>query len=160
MDRESIAGVNSPALQGVFTGQFAHSLDPKKRLTIPSGWRDQVGEPRRLLVLPGIEAKCLYVYPSRDAMQRMQKFTDISIADGKARQFARVIGSRSELVEWDVQGRIRVKDDLLEYAELSNQVVLVGVFNAFELWNPDRFKQQIGLSDQASLGEAARYVGF
>ena len=30
---------------GMFVGEFSHNLDPKRRLTIPSVWRAQVGEP-------------------------------------------------------------------------------------------------------------------
>ena len=38
--------------QGIFVGRFTHSLDPKKRLTIPAVWRAQVGTPKSLYVLP------------------------------------------------------------------------------------------------------------
>ena len=135
-------------------------MDSKKRLTIPSDWRELVGVPKRLFVLPGVNDKCLCVYPSREMTRRLEKLRNLSIADTKGRQLARTLASRSDLVPWDTQGRIRIKDDLLEYAELINQVVLVGTFDGFELWNPDRWKQVIDATDQGGLGEAAQYVGF
>jgi division/cell wall cluster transcriptional repressor MraZ len=73
---------------------------------------------------------------------------------------ARTLASRSDLVPWDSQGRIRIKDDLLNYADLTNQVVLVGTFDGFELWNMDQWNEQQQQVDQNSLGEAAQYVGF
>ena len=146
--------------QGVFVNTYAHSLDSKKRLTIPADWRELVGVPRRLFVLPGVNVKCLCVYPAREMTRRLEKLRNLSIADEKGRQLARTLASRSDLVPWDSQGRIRIKDDLLNFADLVNQVVLVGTFDGFELWSPDQWKQQSGSMDQMGLGEAARYVGF
>ena len=134
-------------------------MDTKKRLTIPSDWRELVGVPNRLFVLPGVNDKCLCVYPAREMTRRMERLRNLSIADRKGRQLARTLASRSDLVPWDSQGRIRVKDELLDFAELKKDVVLVGTFDGFELWNPDTWKS-IANMDQDSLGEAAQYVGF
>jgi MraZ protein len=158
-DRDTMSG-SDMAGQGVFVNTYTHSLDPKKRLTIPSDWRELVGVPRRLFVLPGVNDKCLCVYPAREMTRRLEKLRNLSIADEKGRQLARTLASRSDLVPWDTQGRIRIKDDLLVYARLENQVVLVGTFDGFELWSPDLWKQQLQSSDQSHLGDAARYVGF
>ena len=92
--------------------------------------------------------------------RRMERLRNLSIADEKGRQLARTLASRSDLVPWDSQGRIRIKDTLLEFAELQNQVVLVGTFDGFELWNPDTWNKQLDTMSQSNLGEAARYVGF
>lgn len=146
--------------QGVFVNTYTHSLDSKKRLTLPADWREVVGVPRRLFVLPGVSVRCLCAYPAREMTRRLEKLRNLSIADDKGRQLARALASRSDLVPWDSQGRIRIKDDLLDYAELVNQVVLVGTFDGIELWSPDRWKEQMGSMDQPQLGDAARYVGF
>jgi len=145
--------------QGVFVSHFTHSLDPKKRLTIPSEWRAQIGSPRSLYVLPDVQQKCLCIFPSGEMTRRLEKFRHHSIADSKARQFARVLASQSDLVSWDSQGRIRIKDSLLDSADLVDQVVLVGAFDRFELWNPEVFEEAGGM-DQAGIREAAKYVGF
>ena len=160
MENRNISAANEMAGQGVFVNTYTHSLDSKKRLTIPSDWRELVGVPRGLFVLPGVNDKCLCVYPAREMTRRLEKLRNLSIADEKGRQFARTLASRADLVPWDSQGRIRVKDELLGYADLVNQVVLVGTFDGFELWSPDRWKEQTGSLDQPDLGEAARYVGF
>lgn len=145
--------------KGVFVSSFRHSLDPKKRLTIPAEWRDQVGTPNSLYVLQDVHEKCLCVYPAAEIMNRMKNIRQHSIADRKARQFARVLASKSDLVTWDSQGRIRIKDELLNYANLVDEAVLVGAFDCFEIWNPDRLKEAGGLDD-GSIKDAAQYVGF
>ncbi len=160
MENKDIAGPGEAAAAGVFVNIYTHSLDSKKRLTIPSDWRELAGVPKRLFVLQGINEKCLCVYPAREMTRRLERLRNLSIADDKGRQFARTLASRADLVPWDSQGRIRIKDDLLDYANLVNQVVLVGTFDGFELWNPDLWKQQSGSMDLPRLGDAARYVGF
>ena len=144
---------------GMFVGEFRHSLDPKRRLTIPSVWRSQVGTPRSLYVLPDFEHKCLNVFPAGEMIHRLARVRERAMADGKVRQFARVLGEASELLSWDSQGRIRIKDRLLEFAGLVDRVALIGALDRFELWNPDNRGGVDGF-DQASLREAAEYVGF
>ena len=145
---------------GIFVGNFTHSLDPKRRLTIPAEWRDQVAAAGSLYVLPGIYEKCLYVFPAREMLRRLERVRSHSVADPKARLFMRTLGSRSDLVTWDTQGRIRIKDELLEHAQLTDLVVMAGAFEKFELWSPELWKAANAVVDQATMDDATRYVGF
>ena len=103
-------------------GDFTHSMDPKKRLTIPSEWRESTGAPYGLYVMPDLEGQgFLIVFPAQEMVHRLQSIRNLSIADAKGRQFARILGSRSQMVSWDTAGRIRINDSLLEHAKLSDQ---------------------------------------
>ena len=159
MDAIDTALEQEIAGQSVFVSRFTHNLDPKRRLTIPSNWRAQVGEPKSLYVLPHLHECCLSVIPASVMVDRIRKMREHSIADRKARQFARVLASQSDLVSWDAQGRIRVKDELLELAQIKERAVLVGAFDSFELWSEENFEESVGM-DRASLQEAAEYVGL
>ncbi len=158
-------GVNMSAVMDggggtFFTGEYEHSLDPKRRLTIPSEWREVVGEPRKFFILPGVESKCLSLYRVPDFMGKLRRLQEHSIADPKARQMARILGSRSSFLGWDSAGRIRIKDDLLEYAELSQKVVLLGALDRIELWSPGNWGALKSESDMDGLEEAVRYVNL
>ena len=146
--------------RGVFVNSYTHYLDSKKRLTIPAVWREMVGAPRQLFVLQGVNDQCLCVYPAQELLRRMERLRNLSIADDQGRQFARALASRAELVPWDSQGRIRVKDELLEYAGLVNEVVLSGTFDGFELWSPERWQQRMKDVDRETVAKAARSVNF
>jgi MraZ protein len=145
--------------QGVFVGRYVHSLDNKKRLTIPSVWRAQIGDPKGLYVLPDIQHVCLLVFPAAEMVRRLQKMRNYSMADDTARRFARVLASQSDILSWDSQGRIRIKDELLAFAELVDEVVLAGAFDRFELWSPDKIGAE-GTVQRAELLDAAKYVGL
>ena len=152
--------VSVEMVQGIFTGTTTHFLDPKKRLTIPSEWRDQVGVTNNLYVLPDLVGRrFLNVFTAREMVKRLQSIRNLPVADEKGRQFARLLGSQSQLVPWDSAGRIRINDALLEEAKLSDKIVLVGVFDHFELWNPDLWKESESKKVE-DLREAAQYVGF
>ncbi len=160
MESEDIGRSDEMLGKGVFVNTYTHYLDSKRRLTIPAVWRELVGVPRRLFVLQGVNDQCLCVYPARELIRRMERLRNLSIADEQGRQFARALASRAELVPWDSQGRIRIKDDLMAFAGIENEVVMAGTFDVFELWSPERWKEKTGPSDPVRMREAARYVGF
>ena len=144
---------------GAFVGQYTHSLDGKKRVTIPSDWREAAGNPV-MFVLPGLNEKCLYVYTLREMAQRIEKVRAASIANAQAQQLLRNFFPRADRVVLDGQGRIRVKDALLDHAGIINQMVLVGVGSRFELWSPESWNEQSTQLDQSKFAEAAQYIGF
>ncbi len=147
-------------IQNVFVDTFVHALDAKKRLTIPSEWRAFVGAPERLFVLPSTVERCLCVYPARMMARRLQKLYELSEVDANMQNHMRELSANANLVPWDAQGRIRIKDNLLDHAQLTSEVVLVGVFTRFELWSPELWKQKQPVIDQQKLGTAARSVGL
>lgn len=158
MDKADSVDLSSGVPLGLFTSRYLHALDPKKRLTIPSDWREQVGAPSRLFAMLSLdEPFCVKVYRAHDMAQRLEKFRRNSLADKKAQTFARTLGEFSDYVTWDTQGRIRVKDILLDKAGLTEQVALVGAFDHFELWNPERL-QTTEATDRAQMADAVRYI--
>jgi MraZ protein len=151
----------------MFVGDFTHSLDTKKRLTIPSVWRAQVEAPKTFYVLPDPNQHCLNLYPSKEMLPKLEKIRRLSMSDAKARHYARILGRASDLVSWDSQGRIRIKDNLMDFAGLKDEVVMVGAIDRIELWSPDAATamwREADLSDaaidQKVLKEAGDYVGM
>ncbi len=145
---------------GAFVNQYLHTLDPKRRLTIPSEWRDLVGQPARLYILPGVRDRCLAVLPAREMMRRLgESRSRLKLSDHNARQFNRVLASRADLVTWDTAGRIRIKEPLLEYARIGSQAILAGAFEGFELWNPELW-QASGAMDQEQFADVAGILGL
>lgn len=148
----------APDAGGAFMGFFEHQLDPKKRLTIPADWRELVGPMARLFVLPGIGEPCLYLYPAAEFNRRLDKLRALSIADRDGRALARALGSRSDYLGWDGQGRIRISDRLLAHAGVKRQVVLNGAIDRFELWTPDNWaRQDAGLTEASLVGQVEHH---
>ena len=146
-----------------FLGSFVHALDGKKRLTIPSEWRALTGAPPQLVVLPSVSdndsERCLWVYPARVWNLRLAPLRQVSSADD-VRRAMRVLASRSEILTWDAAGRLRIRDELLKHAGLTGQVMLVGAFERFELWEPEQWKQQEGTVDSTAMKRAVQSIGL
>ncbi len=139
-----------------FASEFLHSLDEKKRIIIPSIWREIVGEPKSIYVIPGLNEPCLYLYPTKQWNARLTRLQQTSYSEPKVRMFLRVLASQSEVVSWDTQGRIRIKDDLLRHAKLVSEVKLVGAWDRFELWSPEEWQKALASVDQATMEEGRR----
>lgn len=159
MEKEGTEVVAGQAASIGFTGAFEHSLDGKRRLIIPSAWRQKIADPA-LFVFPGVDSKCLYAITAEDMRIKLERFRSVSVADAAAQQFARTFFSKAAEIPLDGQGRIRITDPLLDFAEIEGQVVLAGVGNRFELWRPETWRSYQASLDQKSFAEAARYIGF
>ena len=161
MGQHSIDGAQEGlAGGGLIVSHFAHYLDPKKRLTIPAQWRELVGEPSTLYIMPGLKnEKCLYVYPAREMPRLLERLRGIGSGDQKAKAFARFLGYKSDYVSWDPQGRIRIRDDLLAFAGLTACVEMHGAWNHIELWNKEEFNRWKAEQavDQTSMADMQRY---
>lgn len=150
---------SAPGMAGLM-GTFEHALDRKKRLTIPSDWRTMTGNPAQLVVLPSVLDPCLWVYPVRIWNSRLgPKLHQVSSADEEIRRSMRALASESELLPWDAAGRLRIRDGLLDHAGLTDQVVLVGAFERFELWEPEKWKQQRAV-DATAMKKAIQSLGL
>ena len=112
--------------KGFLLGRYDHALDPKKRFTIPAGWRQILGDPQYVFVLAPL---------------------------------LQTIGSSSEMPLLDVQGRIRISDKLLQFANLTTTVAMVGAVRKIELWRPEALPPEDKV-DQAEFGEALMAAGF
>jgi MraZ protein len=135
--------VQESAVPADFMGTNATNLDAKNRFTVPSRWREALGNEKTLYLMPGIGEgeQCLWVYPKAVFAPKLAKLRAASMADKGARAVARLFAGGSVDCEWDSQGRIRLTDHLLEHANLKKDIQIVGAFSRFEIWEPELYKQ-------------------
>jgi len=137
-------------------GEYTHTLDPKKRLSLPSKWRDELG--RTLVVTRGLD-NCLFVYPLSQWHKISEKIGQLSIGQADTRSFNRFFLSGAVEVGVDSVGRILVPDFLKDFAKLDSKVVLAGIHDRVEIWDEKRwieYKTQIEAGADAlaeKLGE-------
>lgn len=117
-------------------GRFDHALDPKRRLTIPSIWRKAMGNPDFVYAMPDRKERCINLMPKAEMDVLLSKIREKALFDPALNRVFQVIGSMSEQLDLDVQGRIRISDKLLQYANLTTTVAMVGSFRMIKLWDP------------------------
>jgi MraZ protein len=119
-------------------GEYKHTLDPKKRLSLPSKWRKELG--RKLVVTRGLD-NCLFVYPLPEWQKITEKIGQLPLGQADTRSFNRFFLSGAVEVEVDSVGRILVPDFLKDFATLATNVVLAGIHNRIEIWDEKKWSE-------------------
>jgi len=126
---------------GALVGSHERNLDPKKRLTIPSAWRHALGSDY-VYVMKEEGAPCLRLVPKGVFESRLAEIQEEPLSDDDLNDVLEKIGEDSELLEFDVQGRIRISDRLLAHANLNGTVVMKGAVRMARLWAPENVPQR------------------
>ena len=150
---------STKAESSVLVGRSDHALDPKKRLTIPSGWRADMGNPKFVYVMPDRKERCLNLLPKAEMDVLLGKIREKALFDPALNRVFQVIGEQSERLDLDVQGRIRISDRLLQFANLTTTVAMVGSFRMIKLWDPSALRPA-GEVDIAALDAAFEAAGL
>ncbi len=69
----------------------------------------------------------------------------------------RIIGSASTQVTLDKAGRICVPEELAKAADIKGEVVLVGLLDRFEIWEPSRYAK-VQAADAVLAAEAFKLM--
>ncbi len=118
-------------------GEYTHNIDAKKRLSLPSKWRKELG--KSLVVTRGLD-NCLFVYPLKEWEKITEKIGQLPLGQADTRGFNRFFLSGAVEVEVDSVGRILVPDFLKEFARLQEgKIVLAGIYNRIEIWGENQW---------------------
>ena len=131
--KQSVA-VSTESSSGVLLGRHDFALDPKKRFTIPSEWRSFMGPV--VYVMPDRKERCLNLYPKAEMDALLAKLRQKALLDPALNKVYAKLGAVSQQLSLDVQGRIRICDRLLQFANLTTTVAMVGSFQMIKLYDP------------------------
>lgn len=131
----------------MFIGEFQHNLDSKGRMAVPAKFRQKLTG--GAIITRGLD-HCLFVLGSKEWEALAQKLISLPLAQMNSRAFVRLMLSGAVDAELDKQGRILIPDYLREYAGLKKQVVVAGIYNRFEVWDSDIWKQYKTKTESAS----------
>lgn len=139
-------------------GEYNHTLDPKKRLSLPSKWRKELGS--KLVITRGLD-NCLFVYPLKAWQTITEKVGALPLGQADTRSFNRFFLSGAVEVEVDKIGRILIPDFLKDFAGLETKVILAGIHDRVEIWDEKKwndYKKKIeGQADE--LAEKLGSIG-
>jgi MraZ protein len=122
-----------------YTDCYAHSFDPKGRITVPSEWRDEPFE-KTLYIFPSRE-NCVKVYPASWLGDLQREVSKLKAADPQ-RKGVEDLAMTAQTAAFDAQGRIMVKEKLREGAGLKKDVMLVGRLDHFQIWDLEIFEKR------------------
>lgn len=125
-----------------FKGTYPHTLEPKNRIILPAKMRAQfTPEDKNTVVMTRGFEPCIYIYPAGEWQKLEEKMRALSVMDTETRKFIRMILGFALDCELDKQGRLVIPQPLLQYAAIDKEVIIIGMLNWIELWNPQRYEE-------------------
>ncbi len=146
--------------QHAYAGTFRHAMDNKHRVTIPARWRQGGGGEEQFYVMPSPDGGFLYALPPSE----FQKVYDTINSDPRIpapdrRRFARHFFSQAQHCVVDRQGRLLLPDEFCRQAGLETDLVLVGTYDRFEVWNPARW-ERTRTNETSTFQQVASLIGL
>ena len=124
----------------LLTGTFRRALDAKQRIAVPKRLRGSFDATERaaLFIAPGTDGS-LALYTEEAFSELGSKLAATSPNGQDVRAFSRLFYSQAQRVELDGQGRFRIPEELCQLAGLAKEVILVGVGDRLEIWDPEQW---------------------
>ena len=131
-----------------FIGEYAYSLDSKGRVNIPAKFRQSLSADSQntFVITRGLDP-CVWVYPLEQWKEIENNLRNLSSVKNIHRTFVRDTARYASPSTYDKQGRITLTPSLTEYAGLEKDVLIIGMINKIEMWNPNTLK----MVDQQNL---------
>ncbi len=124
-------------MAGIFIGEYEHTLDEKKRVSLPKAFRDSLG--KKMILTHGLD-NCLFVFPREGWEKAIENLRDVSYTKADTRDFSRFLFSSAVELEPDSAGRILISDHHKVFASLKRSIVFAGVSNRVEIWDAAAWK--------------------
>lgn len=126
----------------MFLGEYQTRFTGKGRIVLPKQIRQELGEDKAIVLSRGFEG-CIWGFSKKGFAEEAKKQLEISATEMGARYLRRYLFSASILAELDIQGRFIIPANLLTYAKLTQEAVVIGAGDHFEVWNIDFWKKHL-----------------
>ncbi|MCX6151651.1 MAG: division/cell wall cluster transcriptional repressor MraZ [Ignavibacteriales bacterium] len=131
-------------------GSFKYAIDSKNRVSIPAKLRKYIdGEGNnKFYINRGVE-KCIDIYPSSQWKELADKLEHLNPFNSKDSMFLRVFLQKASEETLDSQFRILLPQNLIEHAEIENEVFILGAIKKIEIWNPSNYEKYLQQQDES-----------
>lgn len=124
----------------MFLGTFEPNLLEKGRIALPKKIREELGAGRMILTI-GFE-ECIFGFGERvwDDVTKPE-LTRPLFSDKEGRDLRRKMCAQAVHVELDAQGRCVLPSQMLEFAGISQGLVIIGAGDHFEIWSKQKWQE-------------------
>jgi len=144
----------------MFRGRFEHTIDSKGRVSVPAKFREILAEKSDDRVMVTNLNGCLVAYPYEEWKRMEERMSSQSTGKKDARAFRRFYISAAVELTIDKLGRILIPPTLRSYAQLEKDVIFAGMIETFEIWNKERFTEEIRKVEDDSEGMAETFAAL
>ena len=150
---------NSKERRRLFKGQYIYSIDAKGRISIPAKLRKHVSaEANDTFVMTQGTSTCIDIYPLDQWQKFEEKLQGLNPFNPDEAKFIRMIMQHAFDDKLDAQSRILIPQNLIEYAKIEKDVLILGAFKKIEVWNPKVYKDYLTGSSETYEQIAAKVM--
>ena len=143
-----------------FLGEFSCAIDNKNRLRVPAGLLKQLlpADMGRFVVNRGFE-KCLVLYPITEWDRVFARINKLNTFKKENREFKRSFLRGATELALDTAERVLIPRQLMEYADIENEVILAANGSIIEIWNPTVYDAMLSEDSDKYSDLAERVMG-
>ena len=136
-------------------GTHTPKLDDKGRIILPAKFRDELADG---VVITRGQEHCLYVFSAKEFQDVHDKVRQAPVTSEEARRYLRVFLSGASDETPDKQGRVLVPALLREYADLTKELVIIGVGSRAEIWDAAAWQTYLASNEETFASQAQEVI--
>ena len=142
-----------------FTGEHECKLDAKGRLVLPSRLKSVLPEASKksIIVRKGFESN-LILYPITEFQNIYTRINSLNEFSSEQRKLKRNLFSGISQVDFDSNCRFLIPKNMIFHCGIEKEVILIGVGNIIELWNPMTYKNNLIKDSKEFSSLAQKYL--
>jgi MraZ protein len=123
----------------MYLGHYQLFLEKDRHLVIPEPFRDLFAD--GAFVTRGFEQNLL-IMSDKVFQEIYKRVVALNIADPLARLLLRLILGNASRLDISASGHVLIPEDLMSFASLEKEIILVGQGDHFEVWAPEHWEKQ------------------
>ena len=121
-------------------GTYYPNLIRKGRLALPKKIRNELGGKRIVLTIGSEE--CVFGFREKDWDEAIKpELSRPLFSDKEGRKLRRKMCAAAIIVELDSQGRFIIPENMMKYAKINENLVLIGAGDHFEIWDSEKWQE-------------------
>ncbi len=119
----------------MFLGRYKTYFTGKNRITLPKKFRKELGSEDRFYIILGQDGE-LWGFNVYEWQKEAKNVLKLSLTKAEGRMQRRNFFSNTEECLLDNQGRFIISKEFVDFAQIKDEILLLGAGDHFEIWNP------------------------
>ncbi|MDX9752381.1 MAG: hypothetical protein RBU29_00365 [bacterium] len=128
-------------------GTFDRKIDSKLRVGLPQQFRDCLGN-HPLIMLRWLK-RSLAIMPVCNWLPLAKRIASLELYTDAGLSARHQLFAYAQPINLDAEGRIVIPQDMVEYARLEKNIMMLGDWDKITIWNQSYYKDQVALDDRA-----------
>lgn len=126
----------------MFLGTYKTYFTGKNRITLPKKFRKELGNQDTFYIILGQDGE-IWGFNEEGWQKEAENMLKIPLNKEEGRKQRRKFFSKAQDAELDSQGRFIISKEFVDWAKLTQEILLIGAGDHFEIWNPRNWEKEI-----------------